>query len=93
MPSQFGKTRYVVSGWQDALAASEAGDMDNWIAFRGKDPINDIPGDPSSVYRVKTAGGNLVFKRFIPRYPWRYLSRRSRTRNEWIGLEAFGKAG
>ena len=92
-PSQFGKTRYVESDWQDALAASEAGDMDNWISFKGTDPISDVPGDPSTVYRIKTGRGNLVFKRFVPRSPWRYLLRQSRTSNEWAGLKAFRDAG
>ena len=93
MPSQFGKTRYVEPDWQDALAASEAGDTVNWISFKGADPISDVPGDTSKVYRVKTARGNLVFKRFVPRSPWRYLLRRSRTSNEWAGLKAFRDAG
>lgn len=84
-----GQYRYIQPDWEAAIARSPLGNRADWPSWEAGERL---PGG-NQVFRVETAKGTVIFKRYRIRNGWRYFLRPGRSAGEWAGLQALERAG
>lgn len=85
-----GQYRFIASGWEDAIAHSGLGNLDEWPFLEAGKKLAVGGND---IFRVGTHKGTVIFKRYRLGLGWRYFMRPGRSAGEWAGLRALNKIG
>ena len=86
-----GTYRYVHPEWRTVLDKTELRDQSAWHRITAPDVIGEP--DTTQVFRIPSAKGQLIFKRYLLGRSWRYFLRPGRAACEWAGLHAFARGG